>query len=87
MVKIRGMSKAENFLMGVNGFGHCLTRNSVAPGLVGAGWSDRLAHCCVRLRSDLVSPNSRVPLHVGDSNDGNASLSLNKKYSIRKTTG
>ena len=25
MVKIRGMSKAENFLIGVNGFGHCLT--------------------------------------------------------------
>ena len=87
MVKIRGMSKAENFLMGVNGFGHCLTRNSVAPGLVGAGWSDRLAQCCVRLRSDLVSPNSRVPLHVGNSNDSNALLSLYKKYSVRKTTG
>ena len=28
MVKIRGMSKAENFLMGVNGFGHGLMRNS-----------------------------------------------------------
>ena len=30
MVKIRGMSKAENFLMGVNGFGHCLTLSSLA---------------------------------------------------------
>jgi len=73
--------------MSVNGPGHCLTRNSAAPGLVGAGWSDRLAQCCVRLPSDLVLPQSRVPLHVGNSNDGNATLSLNKKYSIRKTTG
>jgi len=32
-------------------------------------------------------PKSRVPLCVDHSNNGNASLSLNKKYSIGKTPG
>jgi hypothetical protein len=61
------------------------TRNSAAPGLFGVGWSDRLAKFVVRLLSDSVLPKSRVPLCVGDSNDGNASLSLDKKHSVGKT--
>jgi len=32
-------------------------------------------------------PKSRVPLRVGHRNDGDASLSLNKKHSIGKTPG
>ena len=30
MLKIRGISNAENLLMGVNRFGHCLTEESAA---------------------------------------------------------
>jgi hypothetical protein len=44
-----------------------------------------LADFIVRLLSDSVLPKSRVPLHVGHRNDGNASLSLCKKHSAGKT--
>ena len=39
MLKIRGISNAENLLMGVNRFGHCLTINRRSSYLFGIGSS------------------------------------------------
>src|SRR4030042_3189873 len=35
MLKIRGISNAENLLPGMNRFGHCLTQSSAGAGFIG----------------------------------------------------
>ena len=78
MLKIRGISNAENLLTGVNRFGHCLTRE--LTDFLPWQWARAARLTGQKVRSnDWFAPQSGAGLSGGLTQSGNSSVRTAKR--------